>query len=95
MGQWQIVFFIAAGIYIASATFYILFGSGERQAWDNPLNDEPSTGGVPIHQLNGIQHSNNLPTTITANTVIPYQQSTLHSNGQTEMNGNGAHETIH
>ncbi|KAJ6645996.1 putative inorganic phosphate cotransporter, partial [Pseudolycoriella hygida] len=41
MSQWQIVFFIAAGVYVFCATFYNIFGSGERQPWDNPLNDEP------------------------------------------------------
>ncbi|XP_067626518.1 putative inorganic phosphate cotransporter isoform X2 [Eurosta solidaginis] len=39
MGQWQIVFFIAAFVYIFCATFYNIFGSGERQWWDNPSND--------------------------------------------------------
>ncbi|XP_039954507.1 putative inorganic phosphate cotransporter isoform X1 [Bactrocera neohumeralis] len=44
MGQWQIVFFIAAFVYIFCATFYNIFGSGERQWWDNPATDvkEPS-----------------------------------------------------
>ena len=40
MGQWQIVFFIAAFVYIICGTFYNLFGSGERQYWDNPAEDE-------------------------------------------------------
>ncbi|KAH8421058.1 hypothetical protein KR222_006591 [Zaprionus bogoriensis] len=46
MGQWQIVFFIAAFVYIICGTFYNIFGSGERQFWDNPENDEikPSLG---------------------------------------------------
>lgn len=37
--QWRIVFFIASGVYIFCATFFNIFSSGERQAWDNPLND--------------------------------------------------------
>lgn len=41
MAQWQIVFFIAAGVYIFCATFYNIFGTGVRQPWDNPLNDAP------------------------------------------------------
>lgn len=53
MGQWQIVFFIAAGVYIFCATFYNIFGTGVRQAWDNPLNDEPE----PITPL----QSNDIP----------------------------------
>lgn len=45
MKQWQIVFFIAAGVYIFCATFYNIFGSGERQPWDNPATDnyDPTT----------------------------------------------------
>ncbi|XP_026321182.1 sialin [Hyposmocoma kahamanoa] len=32
-GQWQIVFFILAGTYVAGALVFILFGSGELQPW--------------------------------------------------------------
>ncbi|XP_030386614.1 putative inorganic phosphate cotransporter [Scaptodrosophila lebanonensis] len=39
MGQWQIVFFIAAFVYIICGTIYNIFGSGERQWWDNPENE--------------------------------------------------------
>lgn len=57
MGQWQIVFFIAAFVYIFCATFYNIFGSGERQWWDNPANDvkEPSaiTPGTTTLTSNG------------------------------------------
>lgn len=38
--QWRKVFYIAGGVYIFCATFYNLFGSGRRQDWDNPANDE-------------------------------------------------------
>lgn len=31
---------ISAGVYVVCATFYIIFGSGERQSWDNPERDE-------------------------------------------------------
>ena len=82
MGQWQIVFFIAAGVYIACATFYNLFGSGVRQPWDNPLNDD--VGAIPIRQINGngvqangVQHHATVPP----------------SNGQTQLNGNGVRES--
>lgn len=34
------MFYIAAGVYIFCATFYNLFGSGRRQEWDNPAEDE-------------------------------------------------------
>lgn len=40
MAAWQKVFFIAAGVYLFTATFYNIFGSGKRQVWDNPLEDE-------------------------------------------------------
>ncbi|XP_034102873.1 putative inorganic phosphate cotransporter isoform X1 [Drosophila albomicans] len=56
MGQWQIVFFIAAFVYIICGTFYNIFGSGERQFWDNPENDEqkPSLGNnTPASLSNG------------------------------------------
>ncbi|XP_013195802.1 putative inorganic phosphate cotransporter isoform X2 [Amyelois transitella] len=38
--QWRIVFYIAGGVYIFCATFYNIFGSGQRQEWDNPAQDE-------------------------------------------------------
>ena len=38
--KWRIVFLLAAGVYIVCSTFYILFGSGERQSWDNPEKEE-------------------------------------------------------
>ncbi|XP_033220002.1 putative inorganic phosphate cotransporter isoform X2 [Belonocnema kinseyi] len=37
--KWRIVFMISAAVYIVCATFYVIFGSGERQAWDNPEKD--------------------------------------------------------
>ncbi|KAL5286991.1 Picot family protein [Megaselia abdita] len=59
IAQWQIVFFIAAFIYIGCGTFYNIFASGERQPWDNPENDDivqsPSANGhqnsVPITNI--------------------------------------------
>lgn len=38
--KWRLVFMISAGVYVVCATFYIIFGSGERQSWDNPERDE-------------------------------------------------------
>ncbi|XP_076244130.1 putative inorganic phosphate cotransporter protein picot isoform X2 [Calliopsis andreniformis] len=38
--KWRLVFMISAGVYILCATFYIIFGSGQRQSWDNPDKDE-------------------------------------------------------
>ncbi|KAK6625572.1 hypothetical protein RUM43_005871 [Polyplax serrata] len=37
--QWRLVFFIAAGIYVACGLFYVFFSSGERQSWDDPSKD--------------------------------------------------------
>ncbi|XP_047992437.1 sialin [Leguminivora glycinivorella] len=45
--QWQIVFFILAGVYVVGALSFIIFGSGELQPWNarqqikeqEPLND--------------------------------------------------------
>lgn len=31
--EWQMVFFIASGIYMCGAIFYGLFASGEQQEW--------------------------------------------------------------
>lgn len=33
--QWQIVFYIAAAIFVFGAIFFVIFGSGERQHWDH------------------------------------------------------------
>lgn len=40
MKAWGNVFLIAGCIYIAVATVYNFFGSGNRQPWDNPDNDD-------------------------------------------------------
>lgn len=40
MKAWGNVFLIAGGVYIGVATIYNFFGSGVRQPWDNPDNDE-------------------------------------------------------
>ncbi|XP_063225600.1 putative inorganic phosphate cotransporter isoform X2 [Bacillus rossius redtenbacheri] len=38
---WRVVFMISAGVYILCATVYLAFGSGVRQPWDDPSQDEP------------------------------------------------------
>lgn len=86
MAQWQKVFFVAAAVYIACATFYLVFASGERQPWDNPLNDEPA---VPINQIATAPPQQTQDKMLaTTNGVIQ-----LNGNGTTNMNGNGVHET--
>lgn len=86
MEQWQIVFFIAAGVYIACATFYNLFGSAVRQEWDNPSNDDPS-GAIPIQQINGTNNE-------VQSNGLQHLATTPVTHGQThQANGNGVHET--
>lgn len=38
--KWRIVFYIAAIIYSLCCLFYLIFGSGKRQKWDNPEEDD-------------------------------------------------------
>lgn len=33
------MFLIAAGIYAVCASFYVIFGQGKRQDWDDPSHD--------------------------------------------------------
>ncbi|XP_063425395.1 sialin-like isoform X2 [Mytilus trossulus] len=40
--EWQIVFYIAAGMYIFGAIFYIIFASGELQPWAKESCSNPS-----------------------------------------------------
>ncbi|XP_034952204.1 uncharacterized protein [Chelonus insularis] len=35
-GQWQVIFWILATIYIIGASMYIVFGTGELQKWNTP-----------------------------------------------------------
>ncbi|XP_014229479.1 putative inorganic phosphate cotransporter isoform X1 [Trichogramma pretiosum] len=37
--KWRSVFLVSACIYVICGTFYICFGSGVRQPWDDPEND--------------------------------------------------------
>ncbi|XP_065162158.1 putative inorganic phosphate cotransporter isoform X2 [Atheta coriaria] len=41
--KWQIVFVTAGGVYAVCCTIYLIFGSGERQPWDNPGDDEDTS----------------------------------------------------
>lgn len=65
MGQWQIVFFIAAFVYIICASFYNLFGSGERQWWDNPDNEAEKSVEHNDSVRNTNHHANGNTTAIT------------------------------
>jgi hypothetical protein len=37
-------------VYVVCATFYLIFGSGERQPWDNPANDNAAVHYYPQNQ---------------------------------------------
>lgn len=82
MKQWRIVFFIAAIVYIFCATFYNIFGSGKRQAWDNPLNDDPTK--VPMQ---------NIAHPVNTTTTLQIQTQNGHPQTQPQANGNGVYET--
>lgn len=71
IAQWRIVFLIAAGVYLFTATFYNLFASGSRQPWDNPDNDEPQKpASIEAPHENGHNNGyNNGTTTATLRTT--------------------------
>ncbi|XP_031835533.1 putative inorganic phosphate cotransporter protein picot isoform X1 [Nomia melanderi] len=57
--KWRLVFMISAGVYIVCAIFYIIFGSGQRQSWDNPDKDEErheKQGLEPVKTISETQH---------------------------------------
>ncbi|XP_037294349.1 uncharacterized protein LOC115442923 isoform X2 [Manduca sexta] len=37
---WRQVFFLAAGLYFATAIFYLVFGTAERAEWNNPEDEK-------------------------------------------------------
>nr|CAD7267894.1 unnamed protein product [Timema shepardi] len=54
---WRVVFMISSGVYIVCSTIYLIFGSGVRQPWDDPSQDEPQEdskdpekGSVMLHE---------------------------------------------
>ncbi|KAG4066879.1 hypothetical protein HA402_012946 [Bradysia odoriphaga] len=54
-GQWQIVFGVLAFTYIFGGLFYVVFGSGELQAWNTPpeKNRRPDTEeALPLKKNN-------------------------------------------
>lgn len=42
MDEWQWIFFIGAFVYILPAIFFILFGSGDVQKWNEDRSDSKS-----------------------------------------------------
>ncbi|XP_058815348.1 sialin [Topomyia yanbarensis] len=55
-GQWQIVFWILAVVYIVGSSAYVLMGTGELQSWNNPpergITNHEAEEGVPLNQQN-------------------------------------------
>ncbi|XP_023019242.1 putative inorganic phosphate cotransporter protein picot isoform X1 [Leptinotarsa decemlineata] len=39
IAKWRIVFITASCVYAGCCSFYVIFGSGERQSWDQPAED--------------------------------------------------------
>ncbi|KAK3607611.1 hypothetical protein CHS0354_034661 [Potamilus streckersoni] len=50
-GEWLIAFYIAAGVYVIGAIFYLIFAQGEVQEWAQEDEEEP---GTPLYELKGI-----------------------------------------
>ncbi|XP_052864741.1 sialin [Anopheles cruzii] len=52
--QWQIVFWILAVIYITGSSAYVIMGTGELQAWNNPPEKDDASReteeGVPLNE---------------------------------------------
>ncbi|KAF7273182.1 putative inorganic phosphate cotransporter isoform X2 [Rhynchophorus ferrugineus] len=40
IAKWRTVFITAAAVYAACCTFYVIFGSGQKQPWDQAQTDE-------------------------------------------------------
>ncbi|OWR51480.1 inorganic phosphate co-transporter, partial [Danaus plexippus plexippus] len=64
--QWKKVFYIAGGVYIFCATFYNIFGSGRRQDWDNPAEDEAIAKKAAAKKNNKLERQVNQNTAETA-----------------------------
>jgi hypothetical protein len=45
--EWHIVFFIAAAIYIVTNTVFLIYGTSERQPWNEPVNECSSLSKSP------------------------------------------------
>ncbi|KAG8235197.1 hypothetical protein J437_LFUL015291 [Ladona fulva] len=55
--QWRIVFFVAAAVYFVFNLFFVIFGSGEIQPWNNPApkNDNEENS---VEQSDGNKRKN-------------------------------------
>ncbi|XP_034951933.1 uncharacterized protein [Chelonus insularis] len=50
-GQWQIIFWILAGLYVFEAVVFLILGSGEVQEW-NYCNDNLSKKKIKLNKIN-------------------------------------------
>jgi len=46
-GQWKVIFFIAAAIYMVANTFFVIFGSGEVQEWNESFEEREKRNKAP------------------------------------------------
>uniref|UniRef100_A0A1B6CD94 Putative inorganic phosphate cotransporter n=1 Tax=Clastoptera arizonana TaxID=38151 RepID=A0A1B6CD94_9HEMI len=53
---WREVFFISAGVYFVCSTVYQIFGTGERQPWDNPQKDKDYHKKETTNNIQETQH---------------------------------------
>ena len=44
--QWNLIFFVTAGLYVFGAITFILFGTDKQQSWDNPSSTGDDSGSV-------------------------------------------------
>lgn len=52
MGQWQIIFFTTAGVFLFGMIVYTLLGSGEEQSWNHAFDHKAD---VEKQKMNGAQ----------------------------------------
>lgn len=55
LGQWRVVFYLAAGINIGANLFYVAFASAREQPWSRSADDIPisnSPSSTPTHLVN-------------------------------------------
>ena len=57
MGQWQKVFYIAAGVYFFGGVVFLAFGSSVRQPWTYDEDEEDLVIG--INHVQGIEGAGN------------------------------------
>ncbi|KAL3889635.1 hypothetical protein ACJMK2_001971 [Sinanodonta woodiana] len=56
--RWQLVFYIAAGINICGAIFYLIFGRGTEQPWNMPQEDDASNSHEKTEKVTNNKYIN-------------------------------------